>query len=83
MRRALAAAGGDPRVLLDAAAVAALGGRRDEAVALVGRALAAGYCPAVVAGSPDFAPLRDDPRFRALVSAPQGAAGTSVPQAGR
>ena len=76
MRRALAAAGGDPRVLLDAAAVAALGGRRDEAVALAGRAVAAGYCAALVAGSPDFAQLRDDPRFRALISAPQGAAGS-------
>ena len=83
MRRALDAGGGDPRVLLDAAAVAALGGRRDEAIALAGRAVAAGYCPAVVAASPDLAQLRADPRFRALVSAPQGAAGSSVPSTGR
>jgi Flp pilus assembly protein TadD len=76
MRRALAAAGGDPQVLLDAAAVAALNGRRDQALDLAGRAIAAGYCRALVASAPDLAPLRADPRFRALVSAPQTAAGS-------
>jgi serine/threonine-protein kinase len=76
MQRALDLAGNDPNVLLDAAIVALLGGRRSEAVDFAAAAVESGYCPSLVADSPDLAPLRSEPRFRAIASRPPAATGS-------
>jgi len=58
----------DPEGLLCGAVVLLAGGRREEAVDLMGRAVAGGFrCPAAFQGHVAFAPLRDDPRFLAIV----------------
>jgi Flp pilus assembly protein TadD/TolB-like protein len=75
MREALRLEKTDPSVFADAATVAALARRDAEALAYLRQAVAAGFCPSIVALRPEFARLRDNPDFRALVAAPKKAAG--------
>ena len=75
MRRLLAAEGGDPVALSDAAVVAALAGRDTEALALLRKAVAAGSCREILTRQPEFARLRDNSEFRSILAAPQKAAG--------
>jgi serine/threonine-protein kinase len=63
MRKALALDDKNPKILSKAAIVAALAGRTDEAMSWLKKAVAAGYCPAIIARQPEFAALRSDPRF--------------------
>ncbi|HEV2064592.1 MAG TPA: tetratricopeptide repeat protein, partial [Thermoanaerobaculia bacterium] len=76
MRRALVLAPKEPEILSDAAIVAALAGRDSEALDLLKKAIAAGYCGAILARQPEFARLRDEPAFRSIVAAPREAAGS-------
>ena len=75
-RQALALDGANPDVLMDAAVVAVLAGKPADAVAFIRKSVAAGYCAAIPAKLPDFASLRGDPGFQAIVAAPQKAAGS-------
>ncbi|MDQ6892463.1 MAG: protein kinase [Acidobacteriota bacterium] len=75
-RQAVALDGQNPDVLMDAAIVSVLSGRNAEAVAFVQKSIRAGYCAAIVAKMPDFAALRSDPGFKAIVAAPRNAAGS-------
>jgi Flp pilus assembly protein TadD/TolB-like protein/predicted Ser/Thr protein kinase len=75
MLEALAIDSADANILSDAACVAALAGRKEEALGLLRRALAAGYCRSTIARQPDFNSLRDDAEFRSIVAAPRPAAG--------
>jgi hypothetical protein len=77
MQRGLALGGGkDPVAFADAATVAALAGRDDDALALLRKAVAAGYCPEILTRQPEFARFRDKPDFRAIVAAPRKTAGS-------
>ena len=76
MRLALESDAKDPNVLSDAAIVAALAGRDAEAIEWLRKAVAAGYCPEIIAKQPEFAGLREEPAFRSLVAAPRPAAGS-------
>lgn len=68
-RTALEMAPHDPMVLYNAAAVHAVAGRLDEGLKYLGSAIDEGfaYRPSLE-NDPDFAPLRDDPRFRSLLA---------------
>ncbi|MEP6800937.1 MAG: protein kinase, partial [Acidobacteriota bacterium] len=66
---------GDPNILLDAAVVAALAGRRAESIEWIRKAVAGGYCRQIVSRQPEFEPLRSDPTFQTIVAAPRKAAG--------
>ncbi len=66
---------GDPNILLDAAVVAALAGRRAESIEWLRKAVAGGYCRQIVSRQPEFEPLRSDPAFQTIVAAPRKAAG--------
>ena len=72
--RALAADPGDPNVMMDAAVVACLSGRFAEALDWIHRGVSAGYCRSIVSSMPEFAPLRSDAKFRAIVAAPPSTA---------
>ena len=76
MQKALAADPKEPFVFADAGIVAALGGRKKDALTWLRRAVDAGYCPQILARMPDLATLRDDPEFRSIVAAPRPAAGS-------
>ena len=58
----------DPQVWYRAAAVHALAGRRDAALAALQQALSLGFSRARVAADDDFGTLREQPRFAALVA---------------
>jgi Flp pilus assembly protein TadD len=73
---ALAIDGEDAAVLADAAVVAALRGRKAEALAWLRKAVAAGYCPQIFARQPEFASFRDTPEFQSIVAAPRKADGS-------
>ncbi|HYK43208.1 MAG TPA: protein kinase [Thermoanaerobaculia bacterium] len=75
-RQALALDDKDPNVLLDAAVVSALAGRRADAVEWVRKAVDSGYCAAIIGNQPELASLRDDPGFKAIIAAPRKAAGS-------
>jgi serine/threonine protein kinase/Flp pilus assembly protein TadD len=66
----------NPDILSDAAVVAALAGRDAEALEWLRKAVAAGYCRAIIARQPEFARLKDEPAFRSIVAAPRAAAGS-------
>ncbi len=75
MRRALAIDPKEPNILSDAAIVAAVAGRTEEAIEWLRKAVEAGYCRVIIARRPEFEVLRGDPRFQDLVrSAARGAA---------
>ncbi len=76
MQEALALDSSDSNVLSDAAIVAALDGRREDALSFLRRAVAAGYCRTTIARQPEFASLRDDADFRSIIAAPRPAAGS-------
>jgi tetratricopeptide (TPR) repeat protein len=77
MQHALAAAAEkDPAAFADAAIVAALAGRDKDALAMLRKAVSAGYCPEILTRQPEFARLRDNPDFRSIVASPQKAAGS-------
>jgi serine/threonine-protein kinase len=61
----------DPEVLYYAAIVEVQDGERKKALDKLELAIAAGYSPASVRDTPNFAVLQDDPRFRATVTATQ------------
>jgi DNA-binding winged helix-turn-helix (wHTH) protein/tetratricopeptide (TPR) repeat protein/TolB-like protein len=68
---ASALAGGDAQpdaadILFSAAAVAAVNGRKTEAVDLLQRAATAGMSPALFTADPQFISLRSEPQFRAM-----------------
>ncbi len=65
-----------PSVFADAATVAALRGRSQEALAWIRRAVEAGYCRQILARQPEFASLRASPEFQSIVAAPRNAAGS-------
>ena len=73
---ALAINGEDAMALADAAMVAALRGRRADALALLKKAVDAGYCPQILARQPEFASMRESPEFKSIVAAPRNAAGS-------
>jgi tetratricopeptide (TPR) repeat protein len=64
---ALRMAGQDPNVLFRAAVVHALSGRSAEAIETLEAAIARGVRPARIASEDDFATLRNDRRYTALV----------------
>ncbi|HKD17056.1 MAG TPA: protein kinase [Thermoanaerobaculia bacterium] len=76
IRQALAIETKDPNVFADAATVAALAGRDAEAIDYLRKAVALGYCRSILTFRHEFARLRENPEFRAIVAAPQKAAGT-------
>jgi len=76
MERALALDQNDPNVMSDAATVSALAGRDDDALAWLGKAVAAGYCRQIVERQPEFARLSQNPKFRSIIAAPPKAAGS-------
>lgn len=76
MRKALDLAPKDPEILADAAVVTALAGRDSETLELLKKAVAAGYCGAILARQPEFNRLHDEPAFRSIVAAPRETAGT-------
>ena len=61
----------NPTVLYHAAITEMTRGNRDAAVAWLGRAVASGYTRESVMRDPDFATLRNDPRFLAALGASQ------------
>ena len=65
-----------PSVFADAATVAALRGRPEEALRWIRRAVDAGYCRQILGRQPEFASLRDSPEFQSIVAAPRKAAGS-------
>jgi Flp pilus assembly protein TadD/TolB-like protein len=75
IQKALALEPDSPDVLSEAAVVAALGGRDAQALDLLRKAIAGGFCREIVAAQPEFARLRDNPEFRSIVAAPPKAAG--------
>jgi Flp pilus assembly protein TadD/TolB-like protein len=76
MKKALALDAKEPSILVDAAVVAVLAGRKTEATDWLRRAVSAGYCRVVIARQPEFEALRNDPAFQAIVAAPPRAAGS-------
>ena len=64
----LAPEGAEPRSLFNAAQAAEVLGQRDRALDWLGRALRAGYSAREVRLEPDFAELRQDPRFPPLLA---------------
>jgi Flp pilus assembly protein TadD len=76
IREALRLEKSDPNLFADAATVAALARRDAEAIAFLQKAVAAGYCRSILTFRPEFARLRDNPEFRAILAAPQKAAGS-------
>ena len=75
IKRAVALGDKDPNLLADAAVIAAAAGRNTEALGWLRKAVAAGYCPSIIARQPEFATLRESPEFRSIIAAPRGAAG--------
>ncbi|HEY6929133.1 MAG TPA: protein kinase [Thermoanaerobaculia bacterium] len=73
MQKALALDANNPNVLSDAAIVSALSGRNTEAIEFLKRAIASGYCPAIIARQPEFESLRSDSRYQALIAARRAA----------
>ncbi len=73
---AIAINGQEAMALADAAMVAALRGRRDEALVWLKKAVDAGYCPQILARQPEFASMRESPEFQSIVAAPRKAAGS-------
>ena len=74
IRRSLdAAKDQDPVVLSDAATVAALAGRDEEALRFLRRSAALGYCADIFARQPEYERLREKPEFRSIIAAPQKA----------
>ena len=65
----------EPSILLDAAVVAALGGRTAEAMGSLRKAVEAGYCRTIIARQPEFERFRKEPAFQAIIAAPPKAAG--------
>jgi Flp pilus assembly protein TadD/TolB-like protein len=76
MKQALAIDAKDPGILVDAAVVAALAGRKAEAIGWLRKAVEAGYCRGIIARLEEFEPFRKDSEFRAIIAAPQRAAGS-------
>jgi Flp pilus assembly protein TadD len=76
MREALRLEKNDPNLFADAATVAVLARRDAEAITFLRKAVAAGYCRSILTLRPEFAHLRESPEFRAIVAAPQKAAGS-------
>jgi serine/threonine-protein kinase len=76
MRKALELDAKDPNILSFAATVAALAGRDAEAIEWLQKAVAAGYCPEIIARQAEFTRLREEPAFRSIVAAPRPAAGS-------
>ncbi len=67
VRAALASAPDSPELLYNAALVAALAGRRAEALRFLGRAAEGGYSRALIASEPELAGLRREAAFQAIV----------------
>ncbi len=65
-----------PSVLADAATVAALRGKSQEALGWIRKAVDAGYCRQIIARQPEFASLRESPEFQSIVAAPRKTAGS-------
>ncbi len=76
MQNALALEETQPAMLADAAIVSALGGRKQEALDWLRKAVEAGYCRDIIARSPELVSLRDSPEFRSIVATPRPAAGS-------
>jgi Flp pilus assembly protein TadD/TolB-like protein len=71
MRKALALDPKYPDVLANAASIAALAGRRHEALEWLRKAVDAGYCRAIVLKQPEFSRLLNEPEFRAITAEPR------------
>jgi Flp pilus assembly protein TadD len=67
MREALALEEKNPNMLSDAAIVAALSGRTDEALSWLRKAVDAGYCRAIIARQPEFEALRNRREFQEVI----------------
>jgi eukaryotic-like serine/threonine-protein kinase len=68
LARAPASAQNDPDFLYDSALVYELAGRREQALAALHSALRAGYSLSQVQNAPEFAMLRQDPRYSAIAA---------------
>jgi len=68
VKQALAIDNQNPNVLSDAAIVAVLAGRESDAIEMLRKAVAAGYCPAIIARQPEFESLRSDSRYQGLIA---------------
>jgi serine/threonine-protein kinase len=66
--RALQLSPGNPETLFQAAILEAAWGHREAALAFLEKSVAAGKNPVTIATEPDLAPLKDDPRVRALTA---------------
>jgi tetratricopeptide (TPR) repeat protein len=66
----------DSMALAEAGVVAVLRGRSAEALDTLRKAVAAGYCPQILARQPELASLRETPEFRSIVAAPRKSAGS-------
>jgi serine/threonine protein kinase/Flp pilus assembly protein TadD len=71
IRRALDLAPNEPEILADAAVVAVLAGRDSEALDLVKKAVAAGYCGAIIARQPEFEKFHANEGFQQLTRGPR------------
>jgi tetratricopeptide (TPR) repeat protein/TolB-like protein len=68
MAKALAADQKESFVYTDAGVVAALSGRRADALGWLRKAVDAGYCRQIIARMPEFATLRETAEFQAIVA---------------
>jgi len=68
IQTALALDDQSPNVLWDAAVVAMLRGRTQEAFGWLRKAADAGYCREIIARQPEFSAVRDSPEFRAIIA---------------
>jgi len=76
MKEALAIDAKDPSILVDAAVVAALAGRKPEALDWLRKGVEAGYCRGIISRQEEFEPFRKDPDFQRIIAAPPKAAGS-------
>ena len=61
---------------MDAAVVAALAARKEEAIGWLRKAVERGFCRDIIARQPEFKQFQRDPSFQAIIAAPPRAAGS-------
>jgi Flp pilus assembly protein TadD/TolB-like protein len=75
MRQALLADPKDPEILANAATIAALADRKEDALDWLRKAVDAGYCRDIVLRQPEFSRLQNEPGLRSIIAEPRKAAG--------
>ena len=76
MERALNLNPNDPNILYEAAVVALLAERKQEALGWLSKAIERGYCRDIIGRQPEFEGFSHDPAFQAIIAAPPRAAGS-------